>query len=326
MIIDEELLTTSKRSASRGSWPAFDGLIGAWGEDLSTPKGRARIKERKEQIRRERQAWKGEPRDQEKELEESDDQERKARWSRRMRMAIESGYENMLGELMQELHEAQWSADIPMDKSGETALMIAAERGHLSAMSKLMEAGASVSARSATGWTPLSLALRSKDPEAARLLLKAGLDPWNQLRNEKGEPIAPLELSAERVDEDLACEALEAIRDVELASEAMGASNPVNRRDWSMRGQDGRSALMRAVESKRVKLAAALSKRGASWEQIGPNGKAVFEMIQPGDGAMRALWEAEQLRSSLAAGSKKASASSAEMEMRSERAPRGRRL
>ena len=64
-----------------------------------------------------------------------------------------------------------------LDDSDRTPLMHAAAKGNLAAARALLDLGADVNARNATGDTALRVAASDGTPEVAKLLLEAGGDP-----------------------------------------------------------------------------------------------------------------------------------------------------
>lgn len=82
--------------------------------------------------------------------------------------------------LVQKLVENQ--ADV--NKTGWTALHYAASRGHVSVMDFLLANSAYIDAESPNGTTPLMMAAMYGSPEAVKLLIQAGADPT--LKNQLG--------------------------------------------------------------------------------------------------------------------------------------------
>jgi ankyrin repeat protein len=66
--------------------------------------------------------------------------------------------------------------DLKDDRRGQTALMWAAAEGHAAIVEDLIEAGADLRIRLASGFTPLLFAVREGRPDVVRILLKAGAD------------------------------------------------------------------------------------------------------------------------------------------------------
>lgn len=82
--------------------------------------------------------------------------------------------------------EAQ-SAEFPNPENGYTALHYAAISGKPAAVKKLVEAGASLEARSSLGNTPLMLAVGQLDLESAKYLVGKGAD--TSAKNNEGIPV-----------------------------------------------------------------------------------------------------------------------------------------
>ena len=64
-----------------------------------------------------------------------------------------------------------------VDSSGQTALHLCADRGHVDCLSILIKKGANVDASDDDGITPLQAAVISGHVDACRLLLDAGANP-----------------------------------------------------------------------------------------------------------------------------------------------------
>ena len=80
---------------------------------------------------------------------------------------------------------------LPTASGGDTALHLAADRGHIATVQELLRHGADPRAKSKRGWTPLHAALYSNRQQVVRELLRAGADPEDQ--NEDG--LTPREVS-----------------------------------------------------------------------------------------------------------------------------------
>ena len=63
-----------------------------------------------------------------------------------------------------------------LDRYGQTALMVAAVRGHLPAVRALVEAGADLDHRAKFGLTAILLAVVNEHVEVAKVLASAGAD------------------------------------------------------------------------------------------------------------------------------------------------------
>ena len=64
--------------------------------------------------------------------------------------------------------------DAPNPLDGNTALMMAANRGAIDVVRMLIAAGADVNAKAKDGWTPLEAATMIGDEEIVELLKRAG--------------------------------------------------------------------------------------------------------------------------------------------------------
>ncbi|KAL4458684.1 hypothetical protein ABPG75_013549 [Micractinium tetrahymenae] len=84
---------------------------------------------------------------------------------------------------------------IPVPSLHQTPLHIAAEAGDLEMMQLLVQAGALLDLRDASGSTPLHLALEAQDERALALLLRAGASPV-LFSNDMGEDSTPLHAAA----------------------------------------------------------------------------------------------------------------------------------
>lgn len=81
------------------------------------------------------------------------------------------------------------------DERGQSALYLAAERGHMatSTMELLLDRGAAVDQPTWMGWTPLHAASRRGNEAGVRLLLERGADPKAQADHDQGR--APLTIA-----------------------------------------------------------------------------------------------------------------------------------
>ena len=159
------------------------------------------------------------------------------------------------------LREALAGADPdPTDAYGQTPLMYAAGAGNADAVEVLLDAGASVNARSGAGWTALMYAARdTPDVRVAEALFVAGGDP--SLRNDEGQ--TPLDLAlgsgnrafAAWLDEKLFQAAQDA--PVETVRTLLGAGAAVEGRDAY-----GQTPLMYAVHKNRGEVVRALLAAG----------------------------------------------------------------
>lgn len=114
----------------------------------------------------------------------------------------------MLEALLQARDTREWRASLvcSLDRYGQTPLHIAAARGHAWAVTRLLSAEqtaigvSAVDARSASGYTPLMLAIAGNHLECCRILLRTGATPT--LKNNKG--VLPFNLAvAHRADQQL---------------------------------------------------------------------------------------------------------------------------
>lgn len=101
----------------------------------------------------------------------------------RLHDAAAQGAESAVSELLDQGCDIE-GRDPRLFGDGETALITATVNGRLAIMRLLLERGADVNARSASGWTALLRACNAGDTDAARMLLEAGADL--NLKNDEG--------------------------------------------------------------------------------------------------------------------------------------------
>ncbi len=79
-----------------------------------------------------------------------------------------------------------------LNQEGWTALMIAANRGHIEAIKALIQAGANIEAKDKAGWTPLMYAASEGRTEAIKVLVQAGA----KLETKDKDGLTPLMIAA----------------------------------------------------------------------------------------------------------------------------------
>lgn len=176
--------------------------------------------------------------------------------------AAQDGHEGAIAALL----EANAMVDLAVNSKGITALMEAAEQGHLTTAKRLLAAGANVHHRSAKQETALHRATRYGHERLVDLLLKADADT-----NAAAHGVTPL-LKAARYGNTACISAL------------LAAGADVNATDFN-----GETALIYAVRSFRSSAAKLLLDRGANWLLKGQ--QSARQLALNGNSKLQALFQ-----------------------------------
>lgn len=156
--------------------------------------------------------------------------------------ALMNAAKNGDSPLVQAYLEKGVSIDAREDNTGFTALMYAAANGRRVIVKRLLEAGADINATDAQGWTPLMLAAAKDKHETVMALRDSGADV--NLKNKAGDT-ALMEA---------------ALRGNAMSVQALLAAPGL---DTEIKDRKGRTALILALDHKKIKVAERLLAAGA---------------------------------------------------------------